>query len=98
MLEIRLIALLAISVAVIFINGVILIKSCHTYKSTCKLIIPITNKTEDIEFIVRTLIYKVADEYPEAIVLLINYNADIEKIYIFEKLMERSCNYTIIDS
>lgn len=98
MLEIRLIALLAISVAVIFINGVILIKSCHTYKSTCKLIIPITNKTEDIEFIVRTLIYKVADEYPEAIVLLINFNADIEKIYIFEKLMERSCNYTIIDS
>ena len=97
MLEIRLIALLAISVAVIFINGVILIKSCHTYKSNCKLIISVTNETEDIELIVRTLVYKLADECPEATVLLINFNADNEKIRIFEKLMERSCKYTIIN-
>ena len=97
MLEIRLIALFAISVTVIFINGVILIKSCHTYKSSCKLLVPVTNKTEDIELIVRTLVYKLADEYPEATVLLINFNADSEKIRIFEKLMEHSCNYTIIN-
>lgn len=98
MLEIRLVTLLAISAAVIFINGVIFIKFCHTYKSKCKLIIPITNKTEDIELIVRTIVYKLADEYPEATVLLINFNADSEKIRIFEKLMENSCDYTIINS
>ncbi|MBQ5319409.1 MAG: hypothetical protein J6K17_09965 [Oscillospiraceae bacterium] len=97
MLEIRLIALFAISVAVILINGVIIIKSCHTYKSSCKLLVPVTNETEDIELIVRTLVYKLADEYPEATVLLINFNADSEKIRIFEKLMEHSCNYTIIN-
>lgn len=97
MLEIRLIALFAISVAVILINGVILIKSCHTYKSNCKLIVPISNETEDIELIVRTLVYKLADECPEATVLLINFNADSEKIRIFEKLMEHSCNYIIIN-
>lgn len=97
MLEIRLIALFVISAAVILINGVILIKSCRTYKSICKLIIPVTNETEDIELIVRTLVYKLADECPEATVVLININADSEKICIFEKLMERSCNYTIIN-
>lgn len=97
MLEIRLIALFTISVAVILINGVILIKSCRTNKNSCKLIIPITNETEDIELIVRTLVYKLADKFPEAIVILINFNADSEKIRIFEKLMERSCQYTIIN-
>lgn len=97
MLEIRLIALFAISVALIFINGIILVKSCNTYKSSCKLIIPITNETEDIELIVRTLVYKFADECPEASVVLINFNADGEKIRIFEKLMEHSCKYTIIN-
>ena len=97
MLEIRLIALFAISAAVILINGIILIKSCHTYKSSCKLIIPVTNETEDIELIVRTLVYKLAEECPEATVLLINFNADSEKIRIFEKLMERSCQYTIVN-
>lgn len=98
MLEIQLIALFAISVVVIFINGLILIKSCNTYKSSCKLIIPITNETEDIELIVRTLVYKFADECPKASVVLINVNADSEKIRIFEKLMERSCNYSIINN
>lgn len=97
MLEIQLIALFTISATVILFNGLILIKSCHTYKSSCKLIIPITNETEDIELIVRTLVYKLADECPEASVLLINFNADSEKIRIFEKLMEHSCNYTIIN-
>ena len=97
MLEIQLIALFTISATVILFNGLILIKSCRTYKSNCKLIIPVTNETEDIEFIVRTLVYKLADEYPEATVLLINFNADSEKIRIFEKLMERSCKYTIIN-
>ena len=97
MLEIQLIALFAISAAVILINGIILIKSSHTYKSNCKLIIPVTNETEDIEFIVRTLVYKLADECPEASVMLINFNANSEKIRIFEKLMEHSCNYTIIN-
>ncbi len=97
MLEIRLIALFAISVAVILINGILLIKPYHTYNSNCKLIIPVTNETEDIELIVRTLVYKLADEYPEATVLLINFNANSEKIRIFEKLMEHSCNYTIIN-
>lgn len=97
MLEIQLIALFTISAAVILINGIILIKSCHTYKSNCKLIVPISNETEDIELIVRTLVYKLADECPEATILLINFNADSEKIRIFEKLMEHSCNYTIIN-
>ncbi len=97
MLEIRLITLFAISATVILINGVILVKSCRTYKSSCKLIIPITKETEDIELIVRTLVYKLADECPEASVVLINFNADSEKIRIFEKLMEHSCNYTIIN-
>lgn len=97
MLEIRLITLFIISATVILFNGLILIKSCRTYKSNCKLIIPVTNETEDIELIVRTLVYKLADEYPEATVLLINFNADSEKIRIFEKLMERSCKYTIVN-
>ncbi len=97
MLEIRLISLFAISAAVILINGVILINSCYTYKRNCKLIVPVTSETEDIELIVRTLVYKLADECPEVTVLLINFNADNEKIRIFEKLMEHSCNYTIIN-
>lgn len=97
MLEIRLIALFAISAAVILINGVILIKSCHTRKNDCILLLPITNENEDIELIVRKLVYKLADEQPEATVVLINFNADSEKIRIFEKLMEHSCSYTIIN-
>ena len=97
MLEIRLIALFAISAAVILINGIILIKTCHTRKNNFFLILPVTNETEDIELVVRKLVYKVADEYPEVTVLLINFNADEEKIRIFEKLMEHSCGYTIIN-
>lgn len=96
MLEIRLIALFVVSAAVILVNGIILIKSCHTQKNKCTLIIPITNETDDIELIVRTLVYKLADECHDAAVILVNINADSEKIKIFEKLMEHSCNYTII--
>lgn len=97
MLEIRLIILFAVSFAVILINGVILIKSCSTRKNNCVLLIPVTKETEDIELVVRTLVYKLADEYPKATVVLVNFNADDEKIQIFRKLMEHSCNYTIIN-
>lgn len=96
MLEFRLITLFAVSAAVILVNGIILIKSCRTSKNSCKLIITVTKETEDIELIVRTLVYKLADKCPDISVVLINADADSEKISIFEKLMEHSCDYTII--
>ncbi len=96
MLEMRLIALFAVSAAVILFNGIIIIKSCPTQKNSCKLTITATKEMEDIEWIVRTLVYKLVDKYPDILVVLIDIDADREKIYIFEKLMEKSCNYTII--
>ena len=58
--------------------------------------ITLTKETEDIELIVRTLVYKLTEKYPDISVVLINADADSEKLAIFEKLMENSCNYKII--
>ncbi len=98
MLEIQLIALFVIACSVIIINGIICVKSCRTRKYKCVMLIPITDKTENIELIVRKLVYSFAENCPETEVVLVNFNADDEKIMIFEKLMESRCSYTIINS
>lgn len=97
MLEIQLMMLFIISLAVIIINGIVIIRNYHTPKKNYILIVPLSKDSEDIELIVRKVIYKLANEYPEAIVVLVNFNADEEKIQIFKKLMKHSCKYIIVN-
>ncbi|MGN0675245.1 MAG: hypothetical protein ACI4KG_05805 [Oscillospiraceae bacterium] len=72
--------------------------SCNMKKSGVLLFIPVTQNTLDLEFIVRNCVFRLAEEYPETTVILINFSSDIENIRIFEKLMICSCKYIIINS
>ncbi len=100
MLEIRLLLIFLACAALIFINGLAAINSVsyNMKKSGVLLFIPVTKNTADLEFIVRNCVFRLAEEYPETIVILLNFSSDSENIRIFEKLMTCSCKYTIINS
>lgn len=100
MLEIQLWLIFGTCAAIILINGLVIVKSVKSIvqKPNVILIIPVTENTEDMEFIVRNCVYRFAEEYPETMVILINFGAKEEDIRIFEKLMEYSCRYKIINS
>lgn len=99
MLETKLFILFGICLAAVLINGFVIIKF---YTSGNRGVVPIIavplTKELEPEFIVRNFVYRIAEECPETIVAAINFGAEDENIRIFEKLMEHSCRYEIIDS
>lgn len=100
MLEIRLLLLFGICLAAVLINGLVIVKFCFSgVRETVPIVVvPLTEDMETPEFIVRNLVYRIAERCPEAVVAAVNLGADSETLRIFEKLMERSCRYEIIDA
>ena len=100
MLEIRLIMIFFACTAFLVISGIILVNSSDSAESDPRIFIllPVGKNTSDIEFIVREYIYKTAAEYPGTLILLYDFGADRDTVRIFEKLMQSSCNYLILEN
>ncbi|MBD5146256.1 MAG: hypothetical protein HDT21_10185 [Ruminococcus sp.] len=100
MLEIRLFTLFAVCLAAVLINGFVIIKfySDENRETVPVVIVPLTPNMDTPEFIVRNCVYRIAERCPETIAAAVDFGADSETLRIFEKLMERSCRYEIINA
>lgn len=100
MLEYQLLLLFGVCAAVVLISGFIIVKFYRGAEKPCcpVIAIPLTPDKANVEFIVRNCVYPVADKCPEALVMVIDFGAEIETIRVFEKLMYKSCRYEIINS
>lgn len=99
MIELQLLAIFVLCTAVLVIFGITAVKRAEKNAGEPRIFImlPVSKNFQDVEFIVRTCIYKAAEQYPEAVVILCNYGAEEEIICIFEKLMEKICKYYVAD-
>lgn len=100
MLEIKLLTIFALCTAFLAVSGIIIVRLAGKNNGDPRIFImlPVSKNTTDIEFLVRNYIYKAAEQYPETAVILCNYGADNETIYIFEKLMSGFCKYYVADA
>ena len=100
MLETKLLLLFGVCFAVVLINGFVTVKFYFdgNRKTVPMVIVPLAKDLDTPEFIVRNCIYRIAEKCPEAIVAAVNFGSDGETVHIFEKLMEHSCRYEIINS
>ncbi len=99
MLEYRLLMLFGLCAALVLISGFVTVKFYRSGEKPCcpVIAIPLTPDAESVEFIVRNCVYPVADKCPGALAAAIDFGAGSETVRIFEKLMERSCRYEIIN-
>ncbi len=100
MLETKLLLLFGICFAAVLINGLVIVKfyAAGSKGAVPVVVVPLTENMETPEFIVRNCVYNIAERCPETIVAAVDFGADSETLNIFEKLMEHSCRYEIIDS
>ena len=100
MLEIKLIAIFAICTACLLVYGIIIVKSVCKAGNKFKICImlPAGKDTADIEFMVRSFVYRAAEQYPEAVAVLYDMGAEEETICIFERLMQYKCRYYVVNS
>lgn len=100
MLETKLLLLFGICLAAVLINGLVIVKfyKAGSREAVPVVVVPLTKNMETPEFIVRKCVYRIAERCPETIVAVVNFGADSETLNIFEKLMEHSCRYEIIDA
>ena len=100
MLETKLLLLFGICFAAVLINGLVIVKfyKAGSREAVPVVVVPLTKNMETPEFIVRNCVYRIAERCPETIVAVVNFGADSETLNIFEKLMEHSCRYEIIDA
>ena len=98
MIGIQLAAIFFACTVFLVVSGLIIINSADTsgYPPRVFIILPVNEKTSDIEFIVRSYVYTVSEQYPEAAVMLCDCGADKDTVRIFEKLMDGFCSYCII--
>ena len=99
MLEMHLTAVFLGCVLFLLAMGVYAVKTAGGTEGSPGIIIllPVGKDTSDIEFVVRECVYKAAEEYPETVTLLCDLGADEDTLRIFEKLMQFSCSYYIVD-
>lgn len=100
MIEIKLLTIFALCTAFLLVSGIIIVRYAGSSEIVPRIfiVLPVSKSTTDIEFLVRNCIYKAAEQYPEAAVILCNYGADNETIYIFERLMRDFCKYYVADA
>ncbi len=100
MLEYRLLLLFGACAAVVLISGLVIVKFYRGAEKPCCpiVMVPLTPGAENLEFIVRNCVYSAAEKCPETLAVAIDFGADRETVRIFEKLMEHSCRYEIINS
>lgn len=100
MLEIKLLAIFTLCAAFLTVSGIIIVRYAEKNSGNARIFImlPVSKSTSDIEFLVRNCIYKAAEQYPETAVILCNYGADEETIYIFERLMRDFGKYYVADA
>ena len=99
MLEIQLIVIFFACTLFLVVSSISVVRASDNAESSPRIymVLPVGKNTSDIEFIVRDYIYKAAGKYPETMILLCDFGADKDTVYIFEKLMQFSCNYFIVD-
>lgn len=99
MLEIRLIAIFALCAAFLTVSGIIAVSAAGKAELSPRIfiVLPVSKATSDIEFLVRSCVYKAAEQYPEAVVLMCDHGAGEDTVCIFERLMRRSCKYYVIN-
>ena len=99
MVGIQLIAIFFACTAFIIVSGLIIINQTEAcgYPPRVFIILPVNEKTSDIEFIIRSCVYAASEQYPEAIVMLCDQGADKDTVRIFEKLMDGFGRYYIIN-
>ncbi|MBP1561673.1 MAG: hypothetical protein J6C96_10615 [Oscillospiraceae bacterium] len=99
MLEIRLLLIFFACAALILINGAIGVKLAKTASfGKITVLIPITADTADVELIIRSCVYKLAEQSSGIEVIFCNFGADKETLLILERLMQKSCKYSIVSS
>ncbi len=100
MLEIKLLTIFVLCTAFLLVSGIVIVKYAGSSDTDTRIFImlPVSKSTTDIEFLVRNCIYKAAEHYPETAVILCNYGADNETVYIFERLMRDLCKYYVADA
>lgn len=100
MLETKLLLLFGICIAAVLINGLVIVKfyKAGNREAVPVVVVPLTKNMETPEFIVRNCVYRIAERCPETIVAAVDFGADRETLNIFEKLMEHSCKYELIDA
>lgn len=100
MLEIRLLLIFFACAALILINGAIGVKLAKIASCGGKItvLIPITADTADVELIIRSCVYKLAEQSSGIEVIFCNFGADKETLLILERLMQKSCKYSIVSS
>lgn len=100
MLEIKLITVFAVCTAFLFVYGIMAVKSVCKAENEFKICImlPVGADTADIEFLVRSCVYRAAEQYPETVAVLYNMGAKDETIRIFERLMQYKCRYYVVNS
>lgn len=100
MLEIKLLVIFVLCILFLAVSGIIAVKCAGKATGSPKIIImlPVNSGTQDVEFVVRNYIYKAAEQYPEAAVILCNYGAEEETVRIFEKLMRDFCKYYVANA
>lgn len=99
MLEVQLFLIFCVCFLIILINGIITAKSVDCYEKNGRtiLIISVSKDSENLEYIIRNCIYKIAEGHLETMVILINFSNAHEQVYIFEKMMKNLCEYKIIN-
>ncbi|MCM1327854.1 MAG: hypothetical protein NC253_00300 [Ruminococcus sp.] len=99
MIELQLLAIFALCTAALVIFGITAVKQAEKNGSEPRIfiVLPAGKNTADIEFLVRSCIYRAAEQYPQAVALLCDYGAEEETVRIFEKLMEGVCEYYVAD-
>ncbi|MDE6132718.1 MAG: hypothetical protein K2G04_05015 [Oscillospiraceae bacterium] len=100
MIEIKLLTIFVLCTVFLTVSGIIIVRLAGKNGSDPRIFImlPVSKSTTDIEFLVRNCIYRAAEQYPETAVILCNYGAEDETIYIFEKLMKNFCRYYVADA
>lgn len=100
MLEIKLLTIFALCTVFLAVSGIVIVKCAEKSIGDPRIFImlPVSKSTTDIEFLVRNCIYKAAEQYPETAVILCNYGAEEETVYIFERLMKNFCRYYVADA
>ncbi len=85
--------------AILVINGIYAVRSSERSGHLPRIyfVLPVRENTCDIEFMVRQYIYKAAEEYPETVIIVYNMGAGKDTLEIFERLMEYSCQYYIVE-
>ncbi|MGN0552741.1 MAG: hypothetical protein ACI4I1_05120 [Oscillospiraceae bacterium] len=87
--------LLCVSVAVVFILGIIFERS-QSGRTVHLIILPIEKETENIELIAREILARAEEKNEKTIVIIYDMGASDEQLLIFDKIAGNSLEYIVV--